>query len=226
MMENAGSFSVETALVRQNSWKLSQDTSEVRRFGNAPVGFDIREVRKKIGYMSSFIKEMIYDNEQIIDVVLSGLYASTGMYDVASDKEKAYAYELLTTIHMQQRSEDIFSHLSDGEKQKVLMLRAFINKPSLLILDEPCMGLDLAARDDFLHAVESIAQTQEVSIIYVTHHIEEITSIYSKIFIINQGSCFFRGAIAEGINDHTLQTIFQKAIHVITINGKYYSILD
>jgi iron complex transport system ATP-binding protein len=197
---------------------------EVIRFGNH-TGFDMRVMRKRIGYMSSALKDTIPAGEPIIDVVLSGLHASVGLYAEPDDKERRYARELLATIGMEKRASDSFKALSDGEKQRVIMLRAFINQPDLLIFDEPAMSLDLSSREDLLLAIEKLSAYKRVSLIYVTHHVEEITPLFNKIFIIDGGRCYYSGDIDDGINDRVLSGIFGREIRVTKVNGRYYSMI-
>ncbi len=197
---------------------------EVIRFGNR-AGFDMREMRKRIGYMSSSLKETIPAGEKIIDIVLSGLHASVGLYIEPDDRERRYAKDLLASVGMVERAYDNFKALSDGEKQRVIMLRAFINQPDLLIFDEPAMSLDLSSREDLLLAIEKLSAYKRVSLIYVTHHVEEITPLFTKIFILDEGRCNYCGGIDEGINDRVLSGIFGREIRVTKLNGRYYSMI-
>jgi iron complex transport system ATP-binding protein len=197
---------------------------EVIRFGNR-IGFDMREMRKRIGYMGSALKDTIPAGEKIIDVVLSGLHASVGLYVEPDANEKRYAMDLLASMGMEERASDNFKVLSDGEKQRVIMLRAFVNQPDLLIFDEPAMSLDLSSREDLLTAIEKLSAFKRVSLIYVTHHVEEITPLFSKIFIIDGGRCYYSGDIDDGIDDMMLSGIFGREIKVTKSNGRYYSMI-
>jgi len=197
----------------------------VRRFGLPLIGSDIRELRKRIGYVSTPLKEMFSKRETILDVLLSGLFASIGIYKEVSAADKDRAVNLLSQIDMEKRASERFSILSDGEKQKVLMLRALIADPDLLILDEPSMGLDLSAREDLLEALEKTTDVDNTSIIYVTHHTEEITPLFKKVFILNEGACSFSGEIENGVNDEVMSRVFGKKIAVENVNGRYYSMI-
>lgn len=198
---------------------------EVIRFGNS-TGFDMREVRKRIGYMSSTLKDAIPAGERVIDVVLSGLHASVGLYVEPDDNDRRYARDLLASMGIGERAYDSFGVFSDGEKQRVIMLRAFINQPDLLIFDEPAMSLDLSSREDLLAAIEKLSSFKRVSLIYVTHHVEEITPLFNKVFIIDGGICYYCGDIDGGINDEMLSGIFGREIKVTRSKGRYYSMID
>ncbi len=198
---------------------------EVIRFGESHLGHDIRETRRRIGYMSSSLRDNFPGNTTVVDAVISGIYASIGLYVEPAPEEKERAMELLSAIGMPERAGDRLGILSDGEKQKVLMLRAFINNPDLLILDEPAANLDLYAREDLLAAIEKISRAKTVSMIYVTHHIEEITPLFDRLFILKDGGCFYSGKTGEGLRDDILGGVFNRKIKVTFLNGRYYSML-
>ncbi len=201
-------------------------SGEVIRFGLGQPGHDIRELRKRIGYVSSSLRDMFSRREKLIDAVLSGIYASIGMYREASDKEKERAAWLISTIGLKGREYDIIGNLSDGEKQKILMLRSLINDPDLLILDEPSAGLDIAARENLLESIEELTRKKIISVIYVTHHVEEITSFFENIFVIHEGECFFKGPVNDAVEREIFSSLFHQKIEVFRKGGRLYSLLN
>jgi iron complex transport system ATP-binding protein len=112
--------------------------------------------------------------------------------------------------------------LSDGEKQKLLMLRALINDPDLLILDEPSTGLDIVAREDFLQLLSDITMEREHSVIYVTHHVEEITPLFKTIFILNNGQEFFKGEIEKAVSMNIFSSLFSRNMEVFKKGERLY----
>jgi len=198
----------------------------VWRFGNPPGADDIRETRKRIGYVSTLLREKFSAVEPVTDVVASGLYASVGLYNDVCEDDYRRARGLLSMAAMSDRGGDPFGVLSDGERQKVIMLRALINNPDILILDEAAKGLDLAAREDFLSLIEKISLSGKTSIIYVTHHVEEIIPVFSDIFIIRNGSCFFSGPVNAGITSDNLSLLFERRVSVEQrADGRYCAFL-
>lgn len=199
---------------------------DVIRFGVGQPGYDIRELRKRIGYVSSSLREMFSRRERLIDAVLSGLYASIGMYREATTEERERAAYLISTIGLKGREYDIIGNLSDGEKQKLLMLRSLINDPDMLILDEPSAGLDIIARENLLESIEELTRKKIISVIYVTHHVEEITSFFKNIFVIDEGECFFKGPVKEALDKDLFSSLFDKKIEVFRKEGRLYSMLN
>jgi iron complex transport system ATP-binding protein len=216
----------KTKLLEIITGYLYPSEGEVTRFGCGHIGSDIRELRKKIGYVSSILREKFNRDERLIDTVLSGLYASIGLYRKPSAEDINKAHRLLAETNLAGRENDIIGHLSDGEKQKVLMLRALINDPDILILDEPATGLDIGAREDFLDSLKNIMKGRDHSLIYVTHHVEEITTVFSRIFVIDDGKSFFNGEIEEAIEQNIFTTLFGRKIEVFRRGGRLYSSLD
>ncbi|MCX7820075.1 MAG: ATP-binding cassette domain-containing protein [Brevinematales bacterium] len=173
---------------------ISPSSGEIYRFGEKHGSSDLREIRKKMGFLGTSIKKYMNENEIVIEAVISGKYATIGKYDNYSklDYEKAvYFLELVNCFHLKDR---FFGNLSDGEKERILIARALINDPSLLLLDEPCSNLDIASRESFLEALENIFKFHKtISAIFVTHHTEEITSSFNKILILKNGRIFKAG---------------------------------
>jgi iron complex transport system ATP-binding protein len=198
----------------------------VSRFGELAGHCDIRELRKRIGYVSTVLREKFSPSERIIDVVASGIFASVGLYEEVGREQYDSARELLASSGLSGREEDSFGILSDGERQKVIMLRAIIRRPDLLILDEPTKGLDLAAREEFLATLESMNRLHSASIIYVTHHVEEIIPVFSRILMLENGAISFSGMVKEGISSGRLTELFQRRVDVEERSGRYYTFLQ
>lgn len=134
----------------------SEGTAEVlgKRFGST----DLRELRRHIGECSSEIMNMIHNHDSVMDIVLSGRFASIGLYETPAAEDHKRAGDLLSFFGLSDLSDRNFGVLSDGEKQKTIIVRALMPEPELLVLDEPCAGLDLKAREELLDAVENMCR--------------------------------------------------------------------
>jgi len=215
----------KTLLLEIIAGYLYPTLGKVIRFGRYPGEYDIREVQRRIGYVSTFLKQMFSPVEKLLDVVISGLYASVGLYREPSSDQVEKAVELLDSLGLGERCHEHFGIFSDGEKQKALMLRALINEPDLLILDEPALGLDLPSREDLLDAIETLNRIHKTSIIYVTHHTEEITSLFTHIMIIEKGKVFHSSPLQNGLPKGVLEKLFNHEVEVVPVNGRYYTFL-
>jgi iron complex transport system ATP-binding protein len=163
--------------------------------------------------------------ERIIDVVTSGLYASVGLPWEPPPCDRDAARQLLASIRMEDRAYERFGTLSDGEQGKVLILRAIVSDPDLLLLDEPAKGLDFASREDLLGALEQLLGRRQTSIVLVTHHTEEITPLFSRIMVLHEGRSLFSGGVAECMERGVFRTVFDRGVKVLELEGRYYTVL-
>ncbi len=196
---------------------------EVFRFGRGHAGHDIRETRRRIGYISSALKEKFTMHETLVDTLLGGLYASVGLYRKPPHADAERAAGLLAQAGLGGRERDTIGHLSDGEKQKVMMLRALVNDPDLLILDEPAAGLDIVAREDLLDSISRVAARKNIALVYVTHHVEEIVPLFDRIFMLDKGTCFFSGRVEEAVRVDRFSELFGRSIAVEQRTGRFHS---
>lgn len=113
-------------------------------------------------------------------------------------------------------------YLSTGQKQKVMIARALIYRFDVLILDETASGLDFLAREQLLYLLENLNRTYAyLTMIYVTHVIEEIISLFSKIFLLKEGSCFNKGKTKDILTDSIMSKFFNNQIEVIRYRNRY-----
>jgi len=215
----------KTKLLEIISGYISPSYGSVRRKFSEEVS-DLRDFRKRIGYVGSSVRDMFFPGERIIDIVTSGYYGSIGLYDNPEKFMREKSRALLESALLSHRENDPFSNLSEGEKQRVMIARSMVNEPSVLILDEPCEGLDLAAREDVLSLIDGIAAVGRTSVIYVTHHVEEITEAFRNIFIINEGKCRFKGSVEAGLNESLLSDIYKRNIRIMKLSGRYHAMVE
>ncbi len=188
---------------------------------------DLRELRKQIGWVSSSLIERIHGTETAEKVVLSGKFASIGIYDSYTKEDLSEAKELMHFLgcaHLVNRS---YQTLSQGEKQRIMIARALMSKPNLLILDEPCIGLDLFAREQVLRTIEQIASQPEApTLIYVTHHIEEILPCFTHTFFLKKGRSFQQGETKQLFQSPILSDFFNLPVKVEEKHDRYFLSFD
>ncbi len=119
--------------------------------------FDWRDLRTRIGLVSSSVHQMMDDNETALKAVVSGRYAQIGYWGEMRDEDRRAADAILRRIEARDLRERPWRFLSQGERQRVLIGRALMCSPRLMILDEPCAGLDPVAREHFLQFIQRLA---------------------------------------------------------------------
>ncbi|GAF64545.1 molybdate ABC transporter ATP-binding protein [Bacillus sp. TS-2] len=173
---------------------------------------NIHDLRKRIGWVSTALDERFATRamDTVLEVVLSGKFASVGIYEEVQESFIDEALELLKQLKMEHFAHATFQHLSQGEKRRTMIARALIVKPELLILDEPCNGLDVYIREQLLETIEEITQLETApTILYVTHHLEEIVPSISHVLLLHNGQIVAKGNKGDMLNEHNLSKTFQ-----------------
>jgi len=186
---------------------------------------DLRDLRRSIGWVTSTLALEIPRNEIVLHTVLSGAFAQVGLKDWEPPAEDDYRrarlhLEELGCLHLAGQR---FGTLSQGEQQKVLIARARMSRPMLIILDEPCAGMDPGAREMFLASIQDLAVRQkDLSLLFVTHHIEEIMPAFARTLVVKQGRIVRQGSTAEVIQPGVLREIYGIGMHVTVCKGRYW----
>ncbi len=185
---------------------------------------DWRELRKKVGMVSTVIHSMIQPEESALKLVLSGKDAMINYWGKISSKDLKKARGILRQISASHLEERTWAELSQGERQRILIGRAFMANYKILILDEPCAGMDLAAREHFLKFLGTLLQRKKTpTFLFVTHHIEEIIPSMNKVLLLHQGKVFLQGDKSKILNAKNLSTLFGEKIKVEKKNQRYYA---
>lgn len=183
---------------------------------------DVRELRKSIGWVSSSIQEKLYSSERAIDIVLSGKFASIGLYEEASNEDILLAKNLLKKLYSDHLSNRVYQTLSQGEKQRILIARGLMAQPDLLILDEPCTGLDIFAKERLLEIVEQLSEDiNPPTLIYVTHQVEEILPAFSHSLLLKKGEVYDIGLTEKILTSDNISRFFGVPMECKSLNGRY-----
>ena len=137
-------------------------------------GESIWDIKRQIGYISPEMHRSYKQNIPALQIVASGLKDSVGLYARPDETEKAQCRKWLGTLGAGHLAERPFMEISSGEQRLVLLARAFVKEPSLLILDEPLHGLDDVNRQMVKDLVDDYCRDPEKTLIYVTHYQEEL----------------------------------------------------
>ncbi len=193
---------------------------EVRWFGQ-PELTPLLDIRHKIGFVSAEYQANYSYNLLGWEVVASGLFSSIGLYENVSRKQKQTALEWMGFLGISHLANTGFRNMSYGEARRTLLARALVHHPSLLILDEPCTGLDIPTREIFLKTLEKLSAT-ETRIIYVTHHIEEILPIITHVLYLKQGAIHNQGKKAKMLAGKALSDALDCQVTLKKNAGRYW----
>ena len=144
--------------------------NDIKVFGfQRGTGESIWQIKQYIGYVSTALQWEYRVGTSLRNVIISGFYDSIGLYTKSTDTQKAIADDWLAVLGMAERANEPFNAMSFGEQRLALIARAMVKHPPLLILDEPCLGLDDMNRQLVLALIERICASSETTVLYVNH---------------------------------------------------------
>jgi molybdate transport system ATP-binding protein len=154
---------------------LQAYANDIRLFGKSKgSGESIWEIKEKVGVVSSEMQLRYRKGIKVEDVVASGLFDSIGLYRHLTDEQQQQVARCIHTLGLSAMSGRLYSRLSYGERRMVLLARAMVKSPQLLVLDEPCQGLDRDNRRFILGMINDIGSTTPTQLLYVTHYPDEL----------------------------------------------------
>lgn len=176
--------------------------------------------RIRSGFVSSSFYNQCYRSEPVLEIVLSGLYGHLGIENRAGAAEVVKAKALLRELGLGNKHQYPFDTLSSGQQQKVLLARALIHEPDVLILDEPFNGLDILGRMQVQELLNEWMKKDGRSMVSVTHHCDEITPSYTHAALMKNGKLFETGRIQNVFDSETVSAFLDKKVDVSWNNGQ------
>lgn len=156
-------------------------SNDIRIFGRQRgSGESIWQVKSRLGLVSSEFQIRYRQPLAVRDIILSGFFDSVGLYRHATASQVRMADDWATRLGIAELAGRPFDSLSFGERRMVLLARAMVKSPELLVLDEPCQGLDPGNRNRILDMVNRIAGAGETTILFVTHHPNELPACIDR----------------------------------------------
>lgn len=212
----------KTSLLRALTGYLPPTEGRIRVLGETYGRFDWRALRTRIGLVSSSVHQMMDDGETALKAIISGRYAQIGYWGVMTARDRRAAAAILARVEARDIRDRRWAYLSQGERQRVLIGRALIAAPRLLILDEPCAGLDPVAREHFLQFLGRLARTRRApAMVLVTHHVEEVVPIFSHVLILKSGRVLASGPRTQVLTSRILSEAFAAPVRLARKRGRY-----
>ena len=212
----------KTSLLSALTGYLMPTAGKISLLGKRYGESDWRELRKRIGIVSSSVRQMMAEEEPALETVASGKYAMIDFWGRITRAEKAQAMKLLRQVEGAHLADRPWSVLSQGERQRVLIGRALMARPRVLILDEPCAGLDPAAREHFVQFIERLGRHKHApTLVLVTHHVEEIMPAFSHVLMLKSGRVLAVGEKPDVLNSKNLSAAFGARMKLKRTEGRY-----
>lgn len=153
---------------------------------------------------------------------MSGAEGAMALYDARKSRRGKKAAEALAAIGAGHLASRLFATLSTGERQRVLIARALAAEPPLLLLDEPCLGLDPLAREGFLESLGALFRNRpDLTVISVTHYVEEIIERYDRTLLMTDGRVAAQGRLREVLGGAVIAMVYGERCRVDRRDGRY-----
>jgi iron complex transport system ATP-binding protein len=215
----------KTSLLSVIGMRILPTRGDVEVLGERARRTDTRTMRKRIAFVSQSTLRQLRPTMTTLDAVVSGRHGAleTWWHDyVPDDYERARS--LLDRAGLGATADVAFGLLSEGERQQVLLARALIADPELLLLDEPAAGLDLSARERLLSRLAALAADPGTPpLVLVTHHTEEIPPGITHVALMRESRVMRSGKIHDVLLDETLSSCFGVDVHLESVGNRWFA---
>ncbi len=207
-------------LLTREVYPVRRDGAYVRLFGLET--WNVWDLRARLGLISHELHHAYPAHARGLDVVLSGFYASAGVWphQTFTAAQVARARDLMATFEVAHLADTPLGQMSAGEQRRVLLARALVHDPDVLILDEPTNGLDLKARFRYIALVRRLIAAGK-TIILVTHRIDDIPPEIERVILLKAGRVLADGPKSDVLTSAHLSRLFEIPLRVVQWNGFY-----
>jgi iron complex transport system ATP-binding protein len=186
---------------------------------------DLSELRPRIGLSSSALANRVPRDESVVDLVISAGYGVLGRWREKYDEiDTSRAVEMLESLGAEHLAERTYGTLSEGERKRVLIARALMTDPELLLLDEPAAGLDLGGREELVARLATLAADPDApATVLITHHVEEIPPGFTHAMLLKEGGVVAQGLIDDVITAENLSAAFSQSITLERLDDRFFA---
>jgi iron complex transport system ATP-binding protein len=215
----------KTTMFELASGYLHPSRGSVEILGHRLGRVDVRKLREHIGIVSSAVAKKLVPSVTATGVVVSSLHgALEPWWHNYSDAELARAAELLSEAGFAAIKDRPFGVLSDGERQQVLLARALMTDPKLLLLDEPAAGLDMGGRERLVARLGALAaHPGSPPMVMITHHVEEVPTGFTHVLLLREGRIVTAGPIEDCLSAESLSAAFGLELVLEGSAGRWHS---
>jgi iron complex transport system ATP-binding protein len=212
----------KTSLLSALTGYVTPSAGEIELLGESYGQSDWRELRNKIGIVSASISHLMHDEDTALEIVAGGIFSMIGVWGRIPRSAYEAARKWLALCEVSYLAKREWLVLSQGERQRVLIARAMMTSPQLLLLDEPCAGLDPVAREHFLQFLQRLGTSRKTpGLILVTHHVEEIVPCFNHALLLREGHILAQGAASDVLRQDLLAKTFASDLRLTRREGRY-----
>lgn len=183
---------------------------------------DMRALRGRIGFAGVSIGASLRPDIRVLDAVMTARYgALEAWWHTYTDEDEAAARQVLTRSRADDLADRPLDSLSQGERQRVLVARAFLAADGLVILDEPAAGLDFVSREQLVAQIDTLARDPRRATVLVTHHVEEIPPAATHALLMRDGRAIAQGGIESVLTEAALADCLGLRIRLERRGGRW-----
>lgn len=215
----------KTSLLRIAAAEVHPSSGTAYILGERLGRVDVSELRPRIGLSSASVASRVPGDELVRDLVVSAGYAVLGRWrEKYEDVDIDRAIDLLEGLGAEHLVDRTYGTLSEGERKRVMIARALMTDPELLLLDEPAAGLDLGGREELVARLTDLAADPDSpATVLVTHHVEEIPPGFTHALLLSEGGVVAQGLINDVITAANLTAAFSQSISLDQIDDRYFA---
>ena len=215
---NGAGKSCLVKLIDRSLHPIVQEQAYLHLFGRSTV--NLWQLRQRLGVVSTPMEERIPGAISGLDVVLAGFFGSTrlGLDQNPSSEQRIRAIKVLEQLDLQAISDHPYGRLSDGQRRRLLIARAFVHEPDVLVLDEPSRALDLKGCHQLMHTLRDLCR-HGTTLVQVTHRIDTIIPEMKRVLFLDKGRIVGDGTPAEMLTSTKLSALYGTALTVVEAHG-------
>jgi len=212
----------KTTLLHTVLGLLAPQSGEIWIAGKSLKAYKRSELSQVIALVPQ--SEAVPFNFSVIEYVLLGRTPQLGFLDMPSERDIELVYEALTLLEINHLKDRPVTELSGGEQQMVVLARALVQEPKVLLLDEPTSHLDLSNKGKLLKILQVLAQ-RGVTIVFSTHDPDAAAMIADHVILLKSGAVLDAGEIMQVLTSEKLTETYATEVKVLTIDGRLVTLL-
>ncbi|WP_067658439.1 ABC transporter ATP-binding protein [Nocardia harenae] len=215
----------KTSLLRMAAAELHPTAGTANLLGETLGRVAVTELRPRIGLSSAAVAARVPADEKVADLVVSAGYAVLGRWREKYERvDTERALDMLESLGAEHLADRTYGTLSEGERKRVLIARALMTDPELLLLDEPAAGLDLGGREELVERLGDLAGDPDApAMVLVTHHVEEIPPGFTHGLLLREGEVVAQGLLADVLTAENLSAAFRQSIALDQVDGRWFA---
>ena len=205
-------------LIDRSLYPIVRPDAHLRLFGSETV--NLWALRSRLGVVTSELEQRLHPRTAVEEVVVSSFFGATrlGRDQHPSPDQWQQAGDLLDQLQLNGIRERCYGELSDGQRRRLLIARALVHKPEVLVLDEPSRALDLQACHQLLAILRGLIRAG-TTLVQVTHRVDTIVPEMERVLFLDGGTIVKSGSPAELLRPRELSTLFKTPLDVVEKNG-------